>query len=199
MRAPPPSIEEILEIRHNPGAMLRVPEGWTLIEFINFLNGVEDMWDPLLKQRDFCNAMDIPVESKPTVNTDGAVTLSQNLIEEEYKEVMVEYANLQEALTKPNLNPKVRYALAHVYLESLTAELADLIYVICQAANMHGLPLREFYEAIHKANMAKVDPNTGKVAKVTEGPRQGKVKKPDGWKPADVAKIYLQARNGTLT
>lgn len=51
------------------------------------------------------------------------------------------------------------------------------------------------YDAIHKANMEKINPNTGKVDKITEGPKTGKVKKPNGWKPADVAKIYLKARN----
>ena len=184
---------------YRPGQMVPVPEGWTIPEFAKFLEEEQAMWDPLLKQRDFCDAMDIPTEKRPKYTSSDAVRLSRDLIEEEYGEVMVEYGNLLEALGKPNLEGRVRDALAHVYLESLTSELADLIYVICQAANMHGLPLREFYEAIHKANMDKIDPNTGKVTKINEGPKTGKVIKPEGWKPANVSAIYLKARNGSLT
>lgn len=158
-------------------------------------------WDPLMQQKEFCTAMDIPVESKPTTNEDGLLLLGRELIEEEYREVMREYDGLQEALGKPNLDRDIKKAMAHVYLQRITAELADLVYVICQAANMHGLPLTEFYTAIHKANMEKIDPNTGKVTKVTEGPKTGKVHKPIGWKPADLDSIYLKARTvyGTST
>jgi predicted HAD superfamily Cof-like phosphohydrolase len=66
---------------------------------------------------------------------------------------------------------------------NIAQELADIIYIACGTAVSYGIPLDKVFAAIHKANMNKlVD---GKPLKREDG----KVIKPEGWKPADIKKI----------
>ena len=46
----------------------------------------------------------------------------------------------------------------------------------------NGIPLDRVWAAVHRSNMAKVDPATGKVIKRADG----KVLKPEGWTPPDI-------------
>jgi predicted HAD superfamily Cof-like phosphohydrolase len=63
--------------------------------------------------------------------------------------------------------------------------IADSVYVLVGTALEYGIPLDRVWGAVHSANMAKVDPVTGKVRKRFDG----KVLKPDGWKRPDIAAI----------
>jgi len=66
---------------------------------------------------------------------------------------------------------------------NLAVELADIIYIACGTAVSYGIPLDEVFNAIHSANMNKlVD---GKVIRREDG----KIKKPEGWQPADIEGI----------
>lgn len=68
-------------------------------------------------------------------------------------------------------------------LTNLAVELADIIYIACGTAVSYGIPLDDVFNAIHQANMNKlVD---GKVIRREDG----KIKKPEGWEPADIAGI----------
>jgi predicted HAD superfamily Cof-like phosphohydrolase len=70
-------------------------------------------------------------------------------------------------------------------LEGAAGEAVDLVYVVVGTAVAAGLPFDRVWEAVHRANMRKVD-NPG-----------GKPLKPDGWVPADVGAIldhYRQER-----
>ena len=68
-------------------------------------------------------------------------------------------------------------------ITNLAVELADIIYIACGTAVSYGIPLDEVFNAIHSANMNKlVD---GKVIRREDG----KIKKPDGWQPADIEGI----------
>lgn len=160
---------------------------------------VYGLWNPLLAQREFCRAMGIMVNRKPTVPSVAQFDLARLLIAEEYHELSKEFGNILEILEiKQNgvdshgdeAAASTCDAMAHSYLTDATAEAADLVYVICQFCNMFGLPLEQIYMAIHAANMRKVNPRTGKITRREDG----KVLKPDGWKPADLNRIYLSAR-----
>ena len=66
---------------------------------------------------------------------------------------------------------------------NLAVELADIIYISCGTAVSYGIPLDDVFNAIHAANMNKlVD---GEVIRREDG----KIKKPEGWRPADIAGI----------
>jgi len=64
----------------------------------------------------------------------------------------------------------------------------DLVYVLIGRAVSYGVDLRPVWDAVHRANLAKA-----------KGPRRadGKILKPEGWQPPDVAKILSE--QGRLT
>lgn len=68
--------------------------------------------------------------------------------------------------------------------------LADIIYVCIGTALEFGIPLAEVWDEVHRSNMAKVDPATGKVVRRADG----KILKPKGWTPPDVAGVLARAR-----
>lgn len=62
--------------------------------------------------------------------------------------------------------------------------LADLIYVAVGTCLEYGIPLDRVWTEVHRSNMAKVDPATGKVRYREDG----KVLKPEGWTKPDIAR-----------
>lgn len=66
---------------------------------------------------------------------------------------------------------------------NIAAELADIIYIACGTAVSYGIPLNEVFEEIHRANMSKLI--DGKILRREDG----KIQKPEGWKPADIEGI----------
>ena len=113
--------------------------------------------------RDFHTAFGQRVGTKPELPDANERLLRMNLMTEEYRE----YNNAE----------------ANNDMTNLAVELADIIYIACGTAVSYGIPLDEVFNAIHKANMDKlVD---GKVIRREDG----KIKKPDGWQPADIEGI----------
>ena len=91
--------------------------------------------------------------------------LYKKLIEEEYEE-------FQQAVSKVD-EP-----------ESLDACM-DMIWVILGFCHMKGYDIQGAWDEVVKTNMAKVDPVTGKVRRREDG----KILKPEGWKPPDLSKF----------
>ena len=60
----------------------------------------------------------------------------------------------------------------------------DMIWVILGFCHMRGYDIRGAWDEVVKTNMAKVDPVTGKVRRREDG----KILKPEGWKPPDMSK-----------
>lgn len=113
--------------------------------------------------RDFHTAFGQRVGTKPELPDANERLLRMNLMTEEYREYNKAEAN----------NDMV----------NLAVELADIIYIACGTAVSYGIPLDEVFNAIHTANMNKlVD---GKVIRREDG----KIKKPDGWEPANIEGI----------
>ena len=92
-------------------------------------------------------------------------SLYRNLMVEEYNEFIV-------ALNK---NDEV---------EQLDACM-DLIWVTLGFCHMKGFDVTKAWDEVLKTNMAKVDPVTGKVRRREDG----KILKPEGWKPPDLSKF----------
>ncbi len=67
--------------------------------------------------------------------------------------------------------------------------LADLTYVTEGSAWTLGVPLHDVFREVHRSNMAKADPETGKPNVSVDG----KVLKPEGWRPPDVAAVLREA------
>lgn len=90
--------------------------------------------------------------------------LAINLIEEEFREL--------------------KKAHEHFDVVEVADGMADLIYVTVGMAIAYGIPLEEVFAEVHRTNMAKFPDG-----KVIRRPEDGKVLKPEGWVPPDVAGI----------
>lgn len=114
---------------------------------------------------EFHRALGVPIEERPTESTVERRVLRSRLIIEEASELMG--------------------AIAHSDLIGIADGIVDLIYVTVGAAHEFGLPLDELWDEVHRSNMAKVG-----------GPirEDGKVLKPAGWRPPDVAGVVARAR-----
>ncbi len=73
-------------------------------------------------------------------------------------------------------------ALNSGVLADIAQELADVVYVAYGTAYSLGIPLDLVLAEVHRANMRKIGPN-GPILK------DGKVQKPPGWQPPDVAGV----------
>lgn len=137
---------------------------------------------------DFHRACGLPVASEPTFGTPEQRVLRVRLMLEEVLEfakaacVVVHSESGDEILSVRDLHIGCM-DLFTPDLAAMTHELADVQYVTSGTAVELGLPLPEAFSEIHGANMRKVGPD-GKVVMVN-----GKVCKPEGWVPADVAKV----------
>ena len=115
--------------------------------------------------RAFHEATGVPVLKRPTLPDWTRSDLRASLHSEEDKE-------LREAIFAQDL-------------EAIAKELADLIYIAAGTALEFGIPLDRVWDEVHRSNMAKVDPVTGRVRYREDG----KVLKPEGWTPPDIAKV----------
>lgn len=129
-----------------------------------------------LKQKHFMHTFGMPVPQAPALDIPSAVLWSR-LINEEFAEFDEAFDNFGEDPDSDELAAE------------LTAEIADVIYVLAGFAHSQGLPLEEMYNAIHAANMRKVT-DTGHVIRN----EAGKVMKPEGWYPADKVGVIRRAK-----
>lgn len=66
--------------------------------------------------------------------------------------------------------------------------MVDAWYYMLNASAKKGMNLSSVFDVVHKANMDKRDPETGKFNRREDG----KILKPKNWKPAD---IYSEIKN----
>lgn len=119
--------------------------------------------------RDFHIAFSQPVSEKPHLPEENERHLRKTLLQEE----------MNEYFAAENDNDLVEIADA----------LADIIYIACGTAVSYGIPLDKVFEEVHRSNMAKlVD---GKPLKRADG----KVIKPEGWTPPDVAGVLKKSHD----
>lgn len=62
--------------------------------------------------------------------------------------------------------------------------LGDIVYVVAGMALVYGIDLDAVFAEIHRSNMAKLGPD-GEVIRRADG----KVLKPEGWQPPDIAGV----------
>jgi predicted HAD superfamily Cof-like phosphohydrolase len=111
----------------------------------------------------FHTAVDQPVRSIPKMPTQDEIDFRIRLIDEEYG---VEF---KEACLTGDI-------------VGAADALTDIIYVVLGTAHHFGIPMDRCWQEVQSSNMAKVDSVTGKVRKRADG----KVLKPEGWKPPNI-------------
>ncbi len=129
------------------------------------------------KLREFHAMADLPSPVRPTVPDLDLLDLRGRLVAEEADEVREEFDRLRDRLREGDpVDPVELAPLAH--------ELVDLLYVAYGALDSFGLPADAIFAEVHRANLAKAG-----------GPRRadGKLLKPPGWQPADVAGVVARA------
>lgn len=122
------------------------------------------MTNPFRDQHTFMRACDQSVENL----NEAQYNLYVNLIDEEHKE-------LKEAIAK---NDRV---------EQLDA-LIDILVVTIGAIHSMGADGEGAWKEVMRTNFAKIDKETGKVRKRDDG----KVLKPIGWQPPELARFVKQ-------
>lgn len=110
--------------------------------------------------KDFHIATGSHIEESPKLIHRHILSLRENLIEEETKEVI-------KALGEHNL-------------ANIAKELCDLVYVTLGTAVSLGINLNPIWDAVHKSNMEKA-----KGPKREDG----KILKPEGWKPPNIQSL----------
>ncbi len=128
--------------------------------------------------RTFHKACDQPAPETLTRPSTETVQLRINLIEEECKK---ELLPALRALRDFHL-PRSETGASMV---AIADGIADTIYVLVGTAVAFGIPLGPVWAEVQRSNMTKVDPATGKC-RLRE---DGKVLKPDGWTPPDIAGV----------
>lgn len=63
--------------------------------------------------------------------------------------------------------------------------MCDILYVVYGAANALGIDLDPFFDEVHRSNMSKLDPDTGKPIYRADG----KVMKPASWSAPDIVRV----------
>lgn len=127
------------------------------------------LWDV----RDFHTVCDLPILHNPMIPSPERVELRWKLVDEE-------------------VNKELKPAMDAEDLVGIADAIADSIYVLVGTAIEYGIPLDYVWRAVQAANMAKVDPATGKVRKREDG----KVLKPEGWVAPDIKRIIEGRRKG---
>jgi len=132
---------------------------------------------------EFHKVMGQPIVLKPTVPSDDRVRLRLKLIAEEFFELLdATLLNSSKVQVPRRQMEAVMHAIENapvqVELPEFVDALADLDYVIEGTRLEFGINGAPIADAVHAAN----------IAKVGSGRREdGKVMKPEGWKPPDIA------------
>lgn len=121
------------------------------------------MTDVFKAVRDFHKAFGLPIQDKPSLPDMNERDLRVSLLYDEWHE----YSLSEDADDITNL----------------ARELADIIYIACGTALSYGIPLDCVFREVHRANMSKLI--DGKAVYREDG----KVLKPEGWKPPDIEKV----------
>src|SRR5262249_27509723 len=108
------------------------------------------------------------VASEPVIPSVAVTRFCRNLLDSELRE-----------LTKARM---------HRDLPEIADALADCIYVLIFTALCYGSPIEEVWAEVARTNMAKV------AGTSIRRRADGKIMKPDGWEPPDIAAIIERAR-----
>ena len=129
------------------------------------------------KVKEFHEVFNHPVTGKPTLFPSGDVESDTRL------------ANLRVNLIKEELGELCDALEAEDVVEVADA-LGDILVVTLGAALVWGIPIKDVFDEIHRANMSKLDPETGKPIFREDG----KIMKGSAYAPPDVKSIIEAAR-----
>jgi predicted HAD superfamily Cof-like phosphohydrolase len=116
--------------------------------------------------RDFARRFAVVTRRLPRIPPDNEAQLRLDLITEEYDELATAIENRD--------------------IVKVADGIADLIYVLIGTAHSYGIPLEKVWKEVHQTNMAKEGGSTRE---------DGKILKPEGWVPPDIAYLIKREIN----
>lgn len=115
-------------------------------------------------------AFDVPVAAHPTPLAPERLALRLDLMREEFREFLDE-------VTAENPDPAKE-----------AKEAADVLVTVLGTMAERGIPFDAVWAAVHASNMAKLGPGGVLVRRA-----DGKILKPPGWVPPDIAAVLRDA------
>jgi len=142
------------------------------------------------------------VPNKPQLMSSDEVFFLIKMMLDEIMELGATVAESHEVkfkMIKMIMDSKDIQQIKNVSTEELIAEqgdaLVDSYYYSLNAAAKKGINLSKIFQLVHKANMDKKDPVTGKFIKREDG----KIVKPLGWLPPNIiSEISRQTTEGSF-
>jgi len=144
-----------------------------------------------MKVADFMRAARQPVRTEITMPTEAERLLRVRLVIEEALE-FAEAMGVRVTGVATDLHAHNEHSVQVEIVDDVGVDiveaadaLADSLYVVYGSGWTLGLPLQDVFDEVHRSNMAKVDDSTGFCVVSPDG----KVLKPQGWTPPDVASV----------
>lgn len=142
------------------------------------------------------------VASEPTEMTKDEVKFIGKMILDEVLELYATVMDpeeaketLRETLANAKSVPRVEKVDENTIVSEQADAFVDIWYYSLNAACKKGVNLSSLFDVVQAANMAKRDPATGVFLKRDDG----KIIKPEGWTPPDVAaEIQRQREAGAF-
>lgn len=116
----------------------------------------------------FNRLMGAHIADRPEIPTGDVQNLRFSLMAEEFREFVGAWCEMD--------------------LVGIADALADLIYVAIGCAQAYGIPLAAVFAEVHRSNLAKLGPDGKPNVRA-----DGKIIKPEGWQPPDIARILREA------
>ena len=116
--------------------------------------------------------------------------LYHNLVFEEGAELSQALHDLLRHTRTEPTEPDQQYVTDLIHRTAAVADgIVDSIVVLIGLGYSMGLDMEAAWQEVHRSNMAKIDPETGKVIRREDG----KILKPEGWTPPDLVKVVMQS------
>jgi len=131
--------------------------------------------------RQFMKLAGQPILNRPGVPSASNARLGLDLIREEWEELQ-KAVHVVDRLQEESSEEDLVEALAEV-----ADALGDLLYVVTWNGLAWGLPMPDIMQEIQQANLDKFGPGSRKL-------ENGKVAKPPGWTPPDIARVIRRDR-----
>lgn len=141
----------------------------------------------------FTKAVGIELPNEPRLMTRKEVLFCIRMVFSEMHELANTVANNQEEgmeLMEECFKTFDRDEYENLPIIKRVAEqsdaMVDAYYYMLNVAGRNGHNLSKMFDAVHSANMAKIDPVTGKCIRRES---DGKILKPEGWQEPDIIRV----------
>lgn len=148
------------------------------------------MVNPFNDQAEFMQASGQQIISP----TGDQFALYWNLVQEEGIELGQAMHDLLNLTRKEPTEADQQYITDVIHRSANVVDaIVDTMVTLIGLGYSMGVDMEAAWQEVHQSNMAKVDPETGRVIRREE---DGKILKPEGWTPPDLVKVVVNSWEG---